>query len=86
MSVSTDSMDPKPKLDIDNLRWSQDLAIKRKQLLDRCVVYSDEDYKILKKAMKRYRCIQTRLLGHRNEDPYPYREDYIFYCFTGDEE
>ena len=41
---------------------------------------SKEDRKTLSAVLSKYRRRQTKLLGHKEEDPNPYDSDYVFYC------
>lgn len=52
----------------------------------RILAYSKEDEALIRKIIASHRRRQTRLLGHKDEDPSPYTSDYIFYCLDGKRE
>ncbi len=79
----SDGMDPKPKLDVSNLRTSAGVLAKRRKNVRSPIVYTDAEKKHLAVVLRKLRRRQTRQLGERDEDPSPYNPAYVFYCLTG---
>lgn len=74
-------MDPRPTLDVDNLRSPVSLLQARRRAFKKALLkMSKEDKKTLSAVLGKYRRRQTKLLGHKEEDPNPYDPDYVFYC------
>ncbi len=76
-----DEMDPRPTLDVDNLRSPASLLQARRRAFKKALIkMTKEDRKTLSAVLSKYRRRQTKLLGHKDEDPNPYDSDYVFYC------
>lgn len=74
-------MDPRPTLDVDNLRSPVRLLQARRRAFKKAMMQmSNEDKKQLSAVLAKYRRRQTKLLGRKDEDPNPYDSDYVFYC------
>jgi hypothetical protein len=68
-------MDPRPTLDVDNLRASKTLIKKRSRAIKHALPPKDDT---VRKVLRRYRRRQARELD--DSDPDPYDPSYIFYC------
>lgn len=81
-------MDPKPTLDVENLRCPPSLEAKRRKAQELILAraHSDADRKHIAAILRKLRARQTRLLKEKDEDPSPYDPRYIFYCLTGTRE
>jgi hypothetical protein len=70
-------MDPRPLLDIVNLESPKSLHASRASALKKALGKPQPG---ANRVVAKYRTRQTKLLGSRNEDPYPYNRSYVFYC------
>ena len=73
-------MDPKPTLDVLNLRCPKSILVKRERRLAAHIVYTPLETKELIRVMRTFRARQTRRLGERDVDPSPYDPGHLFYC------
>lgn len=73
-------MDPKPTLDVLNLRCPKAITVKREMRLAAKIVYTPLEKKELARVMRTFRARQTRRLGERDTDPSPYDPGHLFYC------
>jgi hypothetical protein len=75
---------PRPKLDVSGStagakkRWTMH-TVRLRTVLS---IPKEEEAQI-RKVLAKYRRLQTRKLGARDEDPDPYDKTYIFYCLNG---
>lgn len=73
-------MDPKPTIEVENLRPSPSLQTYRETTMNEAIRYTEDDLDQIRRTLKTFRCRQTRMLGRRDSDPDPYSPGYIFYC------
>jgi hypothetical protein len=75
---------PKPELNVDDLDCPSALQLQR--ILDfkkRFPKLTDRDKRRIRYIMTKFRAKQKKMLDEGYDDPDPYDETYLFYCFTG---
>lgn len=75
---------PKPTINIESPENDLVLEIRKRELSRRITKPTVEDYRKVYRIINKYREKQAQLLGDvHNDDPDPFVETYVFYCFTG---
>jgi hypothetical protein len=75
---------PRPTINPDSTENDLVLKIRKRELSRRITKPTEEDYRKAYRVVKKYREKQIQLLGDvYDEDPDPFVESYVFYCFTG---
>ena len=77
-------MDPRPTLDVTNLKTPTRLRRQRRKAME--IEIPKREKKIASRVLSTYRRKQRRLLGKTDSDPDPYYSDYVFFCLEGDRE
>ena len=77
-------MDPRPTLDVVNLRASKTLVKERQRYLRSAVkeTISKDERRLCRDILSKYRRKQRRRSGSSESDPDPYDETYVFYCLA----